>query len=174
MKIKSIGALFFLPFIALLIMNCGRTSKQNEGSEENASSSFNSNGEQIYFTATSQRGDPITFEMMGMMHMQGNHLACVNCHGQDGRGRSVSMMMGSFETPDIRYKTLTSPEHVHHEEQETDSHEMHHPPYSEETIKRAITEGVDPAGNELKSYMPRWRMSDEDLKDLIDFLKTLE
>jgi len=52
--------------------------------------------------------------------------------------------------------------------------EEEHPPYTDETIKRAITQGVDPAGEPLEWPMPRWSMSDEDLEDLLDYLKSLE
>jgi hypothetical protein len=53
------------------------------------------------------------------------------------------MMMQSFDAPDIRYKTLTSEGMAHGEGED-------HPPYTDETIKRTITQGVDPAGNPLK------------------------
>ncbi|MER3458327.1 MAG: hypothetical protein C4309_06575 [Chloroflexota bacterium] len=75
------------------------------------------------------------------------------------------MMMGSFVAPDIRYKTLTAAEHAAGEE---------HPPYTDETIKRAITQGIDPAGEPLNWPMPRWTMTEADLEDLLAFLKTLD
>ena len=129
-------------------------------------SSFASNGEQIYFTATSPRGTPITSDMdMGMGMMQGGMMTCVSCHDPDGRGGRVRMMMSTFVAPDIRYNTLTSEEH---------GEEMEHESYTDETIKRAITDGVEPNGEPLDWPMPRWSMSDEDLDDLIEFLKTLD
>ena len=75
------------------------------------------------------------------------------------------MMMRVIEVPDIRYETLTSEEHGEEEE---------HEPYSEEAIKLAITEGVEPDGEPLEWPMPRWSMSDQDLEDLVEFLKTLD
>ena len=33
--------------------------------------------------------------------------------------------------------------------------------------------GLDPGGNPMEPAMPRWNMSDQDLDDLIAFLKTL-
>jgi cytochrome c oxidase subunit II len=126
---------------------------------------FRSNGERIYFTATSDSGQPVVAEM-GRMVMPSPMMACADCHGPQGRGGPVQMMMGSFEAPDIRYKTLTAEEHeAGHEE---------HPLYSDELIKRAITQGLDPAGGSLNFPMPRWRMSERDLSDLLDYLKTLE
>ncbi|MFQ5855557.1 MAG: hypothetical protein ACE5LU_07950 [Anaerolineae bacterium] len=38
-------------------------------------------------------------------------VTCATCHGTDGRGGKVAMMMGTFEAPDIRYSTLTEGEH---------------------------------------------------------------
>jgi mono/diheme cytochrome c family protein len=132
---------------------------------------FESNGEQIYFTATSQRGTPITADMgAGMGRMRGmgiSSMTCASCHGADGRGGPIQMMMRVIDVPDIRYETLTSEDHGNHGEEE-------HEPYTEETIKRAITEGVEPDGEPLDWPMPRWSISDEDLDDLVDFLKTLE
>ena len=129
---------------------------------------YRSNGEQIYFTATSQRGTPITSDM-GMGMMRGGTMACASCHGPDGRGGQVRMMMRVSEAPDIRYKTLTAAEHGEEGEEG-----MEHEPYTDETIKRAITEGIEPDGKPLEWPMPRWTMSDEDLNDLLEFLKTLE
>ena len=79
------------------------------------------------------------------------------------------MMMRVVEVPDIRYETLTSEEHGDHGEEEEG-----HEPYTDETIKQAITEGVEPGGETLDWPMPRWSMTDADLNDLIDFLRTLD
>jgi hypothetical protein len=71
--------------------------------------------------------------------------------------------MGTEIPGDIRYHHLIEEEH-----------EEEHPPYTDELIKRAITEGLNPAGEPLDRTMPRWRMSEEDLDDLVEFLKTLD
>ncbi|MBI3287448.1 MAG: c-type cytochrome [Chloroflexi bacterium] len=129
-------------------------------------SGYSTNGERIYFTATSDRGTPISYRGgPGMPGMMRGRLACVICHGPDGRGGRTFMMMRSIEAPDIRYRTLT--QEMEHEEGEA------HPPYIDELIVRAITQGLDPAGNPLDWSMPRWSMSEEDLNDLLEFLKSL-
>ena len=104
-----------------------------------------------------------------MMHPR---IACVNCHGPEGKGGRVNMMMWSFNTPDITWDNLTQAE-GHREETGKDEHEEH-PPYTEETLKRAITRGIDPAGDPLDDIMPRWRMTESDLSDLVEFIKTLD
>lgn len=124
---------------------------------------YETNGEQIYFTCTSSSGEPIYSNGGGMMH--GMQWCCADCHGSDGRGRDVTMMMYSFHAPNICYDTLTAEHHDHDDD---------HMPYTDETIRRAITEGLDPDGERLDAMMPIWTMTDEDLDDLMDHLKTLE
>ena len=134
-------------------------------------SRFESNGAQIYFTGTSQHGTRITADMgPGMGRMRGPRMTCASCHGPDGRGGDVQMMMRVIEVPDIRYETLASEEHGGHEEEGEEGH----PPYTEETIKRAITQGVDPGGEPLDWPMPRWSMSNADLNDLVDFMRSVD
>ncbi len=130
-----------------------------------AGAGFNSNGERIYFTATSDSGQPIVAEM-GRTVMPNSMMTCAGCHGRGGRGGTVQMMMNSFQAPDIRHKTLTVAEHGEEHKE--------HPPYNDELIKRAITQGLDPAGIALDFPMPHWRMSESDLEDLLDYLKILE
>lgn len=151
-------ALWFVPLLSLSLV----LTRSHPGQEASVQ-----NGERIYTTGTSMRGDPITADMgqggmMGMMNMMGE-MACERCHGPDGRGGEVRMMMRTFTAPDIRYSSLTG-----------EDPDMEHPPYTDGTIKRAITEGVDPAGHELEWPMPRWTMSNQDLDDLIAYLKTLK
>ncbi len=98
--------------------------------------------------------------------------ACVNCHGPEGKGGRVTMMMRRLDVPDITWDNLTQEEH-HEEEPGQEEHEEH-PPYTEETLKRAIIRGIDPAGEPLDESMPRWRMSEQDLDDLVDFIMMLE
>lgn len=132
-------------------------------------SSYSTNGERIYFTADSSSGQPIDYS--GSIRMM-RSITCANCHGSDGKGGRVNLMMSSLDVPDITWGKLTG-EVYHEEEPDEDEHEEH-PPYTEETLKIAITEGNDPAGEPLDNEMPRWRMSEQDLNDLVEFIKTLE
>lgn len=129
---------------------------------------YDSNGERIYYTGISERTGPVPFQggpMWLWMHGGG----CVNCHGIDGRG-GVPVMMGTAIPADIRYVALAEEEGgAHGKEAEREAH----PPYTDELIKRAIMQGLDPAGKPLDWTMPRWAMTEVDLNDLIAYLKTL-
>lgn len=82
------------------------------------------------------------------------------------------MMMAYFDVPNITWDNLTQ-EEDHEEKVDSEEHDEH-PPYTEEALKRAITRGIDPGGQPLDELMPRWRMSEQDLADLVDFIKMLE
>jgi mono/diheme cytochrome c family protein len=140
---------------------------ESDTSGEVGGKTFQSSGEQIYLTGTSPGNTPISTSG-GTIH--GGYRSCASCHGENGKGLEVRMMMHSFRAPDIRYTTLTS---GHHHEDEAE-HKDEHPPYTDETLMRAITQGVDPSGKQLDAPMPRWTMSDEDLVDLLEHLKTLK
>lgn len=130
--------------------------------------SYSSNGERIYFSATSSSGQAITSEGSIMMH----RMTCVNCHGPRGEGGRVNMMMWVLDVPSITWDDLTE-EPGHDEDEDAGEHDEH-PPYAEETLKQAITRGVNPAGEPLDEAMPRWTMSRADLADLVDFIRTLK
>jgi cytochrome c oxidase subunit 2 len=126
---------------------------------------FTSNGQRIYYTGADSVGPIPRTSAGGTMGfgMMGNS-ACVGCHGEDGRGGRVGMMLGTLDIPDIRYASLTATR----ADEGTSS-----PPWTEADISRAIRDGVEPNGQALKSPMPRWAMSDADLADVIAYLKEL-
>lgn len=130
------------------------------------------NGERIYFTATSARGDPITYSgpnFGGMM--MGSYLTCAACHGPYAGGGKHTMHMQVMDAPSITYASL-SEEMAEHLEESGSIDE--HSEYGLEQFRLAVIEGKHPDGDALKKDMPRWQMSDEDLADLLEFLKSIQ
>lgn len=130
--------------------------------------SFESNGERIYFSATSERGGSIDYRGgpdSGAMMVSGD-LACASCHGIDARGGTHQMHMESMDAPNIRWAALTLD--VDHDEGREESG------YAVSDFRSAVVDGVHGDGEQLSSDMPRWEMSDADLTDLIDYLQSLD
>ena len=152
-----------LALVFCVALVCGAYVLTRPGTETALPQGYVSNGQLIYFTGRNERGERIPFEGGPMwLYMRGG--SCASCHGADGRG-GVPVMMGTEVPGDIRYHHLVEEEHEEGEE---------HPPFTDELIKQAITLGIDTAGEPLDQTMPRWRMSDQDLEDLLEFLKTLD
>jgi cytochrome c oxidase subunit 2 len=130
---------------------------------------FTSNGQQIYFTATDQSGQRISYSggpgFGGMM--MGASLACAACHGADGRGGVHYIHMQSVDAPAIYYDALAQML------QEDLGGTPQPAGYSLTDFRQAVVEGKDAAGQSLDEVMPRWHMSDSDLGDVLAFLKSL-
>ncbi|NOY98453.1 MAG: cytochrome c [Chloroflexi bacterium] len=144
-------------------------SPMNPGRGWWGSGNFASNGEQIYFTATNQNGERIAYSGgagYGGMMMSSASLTCASCHGVDGRGGEHVMHMDVMDAPDIRYTALNS-------EEEHEEEGGHDGEYDLETFRQAVVNGQHPDGALLDRDMPRWQMSDQDLADLLEYLKTL-
>lgn len=42
-----------------------------------------------------------------------------------------------------------------------------HASYDVETLRRAVSRGLEPSGEKMDPIMPRWSMSEEDWRDLV-------
>lgn len=157
-EIKIIAAGLLVIIVILLLAACA-SRPQSEGPSGTAwgKGAFRSNGERIYFTATSERGKAITYESgpgSGGWMMGDGRLACASCHGPNGRGGEHNMGMRVMTAKDIRWSALQSE-------------------FDAEKFRLAVTKGQDPDGTQLKTDMPRWNIGNDDLADLIAYLKTL-
>ncbi len=167
-----------LILVGVVLLGCGIASpirwniRTIPGSPWEAES-FASNGERIYFTATNEQGEAIPYEggpAYGGMMMQ-SRLACVSCHGADGRGGIHVMHMQVMDAPDIRYKALNS--EVGEHENNQDGIEHFPGEYNLDAFRQAVVNGKHPDGEPLSADMPRWEISDEDLTALLEYLKLL-
>ncbi len=136
---------------------------------------FRSNGERIYFSATSESGSGIDYsggpDLGGMM--MGGRLTCASCHGTDARGGTHNMDMDRMDAPNIRWSALAG--HGGEPQADTGEAESAHDEdggYDLDTFRRAVSEGVHPDGEQLGGDMPRWEMTEADLQDLVEYLQS--
>ena len=122
---------------------------------------YQSNGERIYFTGVSQSRGSITYTG-GNMHLQMMGGGCATCHGGD---RDGSRMMPEFwvVAPPLTRAALFG------DHDEGDGH-GDHASYDAETLRRAVSRGLEPSGKKMDPIMPRWSMSEEDWRDLLAYL----
>lgn len=82
------------------------------------------------------------------------------------------MHMQVMEAPDIRYAALISGEDEHEGDGESMEHDQ--AVYDLDMFRQAVVEGKHPDGEALSADMPRWEMSDQDLADLFEYLKSMQ
>ena len=147
--------------VALAAVHVGASAAdpQRDGADAAAS------GRLIYQEGRSPSGARIVARIgTGDQPIEGRALACGNCHGPDGRGRTE----GGIAPPNIRWSELTKSYGHRHEQGRV------HGPFDERAFERAVRLGVDPAGQRLDAAMPRYAMSAKDLTALKAWLERLD
>jgi ABC-type branched-subunit amino acid transport system substrate-binding protein len=117
-------------------------------------------GKQIYLKGESGLGTITAVLGNTDLEVPASAFSCANCHGRRGEGTRE----GGLQPPPIDWETLTAPY--------TSVLTRHQrAAYDDATLPRAITHGLDPAESRLHPAMPRYRMTREQMADLIAYLK---
>ncbi|HEY0174046.1 MAG TPA: ABC transporter substrate-binding protein [Pyrinomonadaceae bacterium] len=120
-------------------------------------------GRAVYLRGESPSGREIA-AVVGELDVPATTMTCAGCHGARGEGKTE----GGVTAGSLTWSHLLKPYgHTHPTGRK-------HGPFNESAFIRAVTGGVDPAGNNLLAAMPRFRMSAEDMADLIAYLKRIE
>ncbi|HEX5835792.1 MAG TPA: ABC transporter substrate-binding protein [Pyrinomonadaceae bacterium] len=120
-------------------------------------------GKAFYLRGESASGQEIT-AMMGEVDVPAATLTCAGCHGNRGEGRTE----GGVTAGNMSWSQLTKP-YGH-----TDEGGRKHAAFTESSFIRTMTAGLDPAGNKLAVAMPTYRMPQDDMTNLIAYLKRIE
>lgn len=129
-------------------------------------------GEGIYRRGITGAGAPVEASRESGQRLAGAAVACINCHRRSG--------LGSKEG-----RTLIPPvagRYLFHARSGSEGLDLpfvegargNQAPYSDETLARAIREGVDSEGRTLNYLMPRYTLGADDLGALTAYLKGLE
>ncbi len=91
-------------------------------------------------------------------------LPCINCHGIRGGGNPE----GGVEPSPLDWFSLTKSYAI------AFKNGRKRVGYDQKSLKRAIVDGIDPSENKLDLVMPRYSLNDEDIEDLISYLKIID
>lgn len=120
-------------------------------------------GRAIYLRGESPSGREIG-AMVGELDVPASTVTCAGCHGARGEGKTE----GGVTAGNLTWANLIkSYGHEH-------PTGRRHGPFDEAAFARALTDGVDPAGNTMLAAMPRFKMSPEDVADLLAYVKRIE
>jgi ABC-type branched-subunit amino acid transport system substrate-binding protein len=120
-------------------------------------------GKQIYLRGTSAAGREIT-GLLNEIEVPASTVTCAGCHGMRGEGKSE----GGVTAGNLTWPNLIKPYgHTHPTGRK-------HGPFTDSSFTRAVVNGVDSDGNDLLVAMPRFKLSPEDMADLIAYVKRLD
>ena len=156
---RSVTLLLLGAVTVMLLTACDHNGHASMMGQSSRPVEFESNGERIYFTGTSNSGKPITYTG-GNMHLDMMGGGCAACHGAD---RSGGRMMPELwlVAPSLTRSALF---------ESHDGHRGGHPVYDMVTLRRTLSTGFAPNGSELSTVMPRWSMNETDWQDLMAYL----
>jgi mono/diheme cytochrome c family protein len=121
-------------------------------------------GRQIYLRGESRSGrELVAVTGSDAVQVPAAALPCAGCHGYDGRGKPE----GGTTPADISADSLRRPSDG------ARSNNRARPAYDDATLTRAIAMGIDSGRKPLDPTMPRYRMSRDDMRDLLAYLRLL-
>jgi hypothetical protein len=129
-------------------------------------------GESIYRDGMRPSGEPVTARRDGAPTLRGAEAACSNCHRRSGLGQ----IEGKIAVPPIsglylyhaRSKSKADLDIPYVEGMRTDRD-----PYTDDSLARAIRDGVGVDGAQLDFLMPRYDLGAADLQALISYMKQM-
>jgi len=130
-------------------------------------------GERLYQRGQLPSGEPVQALRQGGATVRGADAACVNCHRRSGLGSSE----GKITIPPVAGPYLFTPRGKSLERLGVpfvDTARINHEAYTEESLARAIRDGVDGKGRLLNSLMPRYAIDEATMSSLIEYLKDLK
>ena len=128
-------------------------------------------GRQIYLEGRLPDGQPLRGSRDGTL-VSGPEVACVSCHRRSGLGT----VEGNVGIPPITGRALFGggePVIVRMDRRFDPGLSPRHSPYDEAAIAAAVRGGRHPSGRAMNVLMPRFSLSDEQLRAVVAYLKTL-
>jgi ABC-type branched-subunit amino acid transport system substrate-binding protein len=125
-------------------------------------SSQEKRGRQIYTKGEGASGEITAILGSDNLELSAGAFPCANCHGLKGEGTRE----GGLQPPPLIWSKLTAAA-------QSALTRQARRPYDEPSLARAITSGIDSSGGKLHPGMPRFKMTGEQMADLIAYLKKL-
>ncbi|BDI04889.1 cytochrome c [Sphaerotilus microaerophilus] len=135
-------------------------------------------GERLYREGRRTDGTAITAERLQGLQVSGREAACVHCHRPSGMGGAE----GSQAVPPITGALLNAPGRPAAARsgrlaaglQRQAPASVTRPGYTPALLARALTQGLGAGGQPLDTLMPRYRLDEQDLRQLAAYLDTLD
>ncbi len=126
--------------------------------EARAETSSQEQGLAIYRDAILPSGKSLTALVAGDIEVSGKQFSCESCHGRSGMGR----IEGDYIVPPIAGPILFK-----------DANQPVRSAYDETSLAKLLRSGINSDGQAIDHLMPRFKLSDEEVKILANYLRQL-
>lgn len=130
-------------------------------------------GRRIYLEGILPSGAALTGTRFGSTRVSDAAAACVNCHRHSGMGA----VEGDIQVPPITGNFLFATGHDRQlttmDPRVSKRFNQAHDPYTDASLANAILHGINNRGREMSVVMPRFNLSEPDLKALTAYLRQL-
>ena len=143
-----------LPLLLIALLSVGERAAQAASTSESSVEV----GRALYMKGLRADGTPLTAIVSGDVEILGTQFSCDSCHGISGMGsREASVIV-----PVIAGSKLFAP-----------AAQPARPAYDVKSLAKVLRDGVTPTGRKLDRLMPRFRLTDKEVKSLAAYLHTL-
>jgi len=143
--------------LATTLLGCARGFSEDLPIERN-SLSDHAAGQRLYLDGIRPSGEPLAALVTGDVPFLGTQFGCQNCHGRSGMGTSEGSIIVPAIAGPVLYSSKPQPQR---------------PAYTDESLARALRDGIDPAGRPLNRLMPRYQLTDAEIAVLSRYLRGL-
>jgi len=129
-------------------------------------------GRRIYLDGIGANGQPVVGVRFGGVETRGTAAACVTCHRRSGLGA----VEGNDQVPPVAGRIMLSDDPralVSMNARNFKSFNLRHKPYDLTALGAALRSGTHVDGRELGPIMPRYELSDTEVKAIAAYVRTL-
>ncbi len=135
-------------------------------------------GEAMYRDGLLPSGEAMTAFIHGDIEVDSTAFSCASCHQRAGLGSFEGGVVTPPTTGRKLYQTYHRPPSLNDVEHEKGRYVyaktiIERPAYTRATLKTALRDGVDPAGELFNDVMPRYPLDDRDMAILVRYLELL-
>ena len=130
-------------------------------------------GRRIYMEGVLPSGEPLKAERQNTVQLEGAAAACETCHRRSGMGSLEGNIPVMPVTGRYLYATAENRPLALLDTREAKDVTLPHASYTQDTLAKAIREGVNVGGHNMSVLMPHYALKDSDIKVLSAFLDQL-
>jgi hypothetical protein len=124
-------------------------------------------GRRIYMEGVLPSGEPLTAIVNGDVEITGDFVVCGECHRRSGLGASEGQSVAPPVVGALLYEPFQLPT------SRPPAPPVLRPAYTYDTLAVSIREGISSNGSEFDPLMPRYPLTDEEMRYLIAYLESL-